>query len=229
MRWPPAFRARRRRARARARSRWWPMRRRPRSIAWRRAMRAAAARRHAGQLRRLVGDRGPGTAHCTRPSSCAAVPSSSSAPRIKRPAMPAPTSRVKRCVPPRPGDQAEADFGQAESGLMRGDAQVAAQGQFEPAAERRAADLRQRDLRQAREPREHRLQPLDVERQPRPRRGPRRPSHRSAPGRRRPRTPSGCCAGAAPSSRRARRVGRAARRRPRPIPRSAHSPARGTA
>ena len=60
--------------------------------------------------------------------------------RISSIARALPIARVRRCVPPAPGHDAELDLGLAELGVLAGDDHVARHRQLAAAAERKAAD-----------------------------------------------------------------------------------------
>ena len=62
-------------------------------------------------------------------------------------ALSRPTSRGSRWVPPAPGHQAELDFRQTEPGTRRRDPEMAAERNFETAAERGTVQRRHHRLR----------------------------------------------------------------------------------
>ena len=89
-----------------------------------------------------------GTTSWTRPIRSASSASSTLPVRISSLARAGPTTRGRRCVPPAPGRHREAHLGQPEPGALRGDPEVAAQRELQPAAERVALDRGDRRHRQ---------------------------------------------------------------------------------
>ena len=101
------------------------------SARMRSAMRRAAARSSAA-----------GTTSLTRPWRSAWAASHRAPVRIISFARPRPTTRGSRWVPPAPGNDAQRRLGKAEDGVLRGDAEVAGQGQLAAPAEGHAVDGR---------------------------------------------------------------------------------------
>ena len=129
------------------------------------AVRGSAAMRSASACAACASS-ARGTAHCTRPSCAAVAPSTVSAPRINRLAVARPGQPRQALGAAGRGQQPEPGLGQSQPRLMGRHAQVAGQGQFEAAAQRGAADLRQRHRRRRLQPRREPLQAPDQREHP---------------------------------------------------------------
>ena len=90
--------------------------------------------------------RSPCTISSTRPSDSAFSAGTELPLVIILMASAAPTTRGRRCVPPEPGSSPQLHLRQAELALRQRDAVVAAEREFEPAAERETADRRDHRL-----------------------------------------------------------------------------------
>ena len=130
------------------------VRARRRSGAWPRGPRAARARRSrspmASRPRRRASPAGHDPVDEADPLRLRGVRTRPV--RISSLARASPTTRGSRCVPPAPGMTASRTSGRPSRARSRGDPQVAAQRELQPAAERVALDRRDRRHRQLGEP-----------------------------------------------------------------------------